>query len=111
MGLLLDPTNEDVISILSRLFPGKSIGDVVNSRAADPAKLAVRAILNIQPQRPQAKVTHDAFTERWDSDFNTDSLVLFLFLQDLRKGFKFLYSIVSVAGFILVHIFKINEYV
>lgn len=66
MGLLLDPTNEDVISILSRLFPGKSIGDVVNSRAADPAKLAVRAILNIQPQRPQAKVTHDAFTERWD---------------------------------------------
>lgn len=106
MGLLLDPTNEDVISILSRLFPGKSIGDVVNSRAADPAKLAVRAILNIQPQRPQAKVTHDAFTERWDSDFNTDS-----YFARFKKRFKFLYSIVSVAGSILVPIFKINEYV
>lgn len=98
MGLLLDPTNEDVISILSRLFPGKSIGDVVNSRAADPAKLAVRAILNIQPQRPQAKVTHDAFTERWDSDFNTDSLVLFLFLQDLRKGLNFYTVLFQLPG-------------
>lgn len=85
MGLLLDPTNEDVISILSRLFPGKSIGDVVNSRAADPAKLAVRAILNIQPQRPQAKVTHDAFTERSDSDFYIDPPVLFFILLNLKK--------------------------
>lgn len=68
MGLLLDPTNEDVISILSRLFPGKSVGDVVNSRAADPAKLAVRAILNIPLQKPQAKVTHEAFTERWNTN-------------------------------------------
>ncbi|XP_061164598.1 tetratricopeptide repeat protein 16-like isoform X1 [Saccostrea echinata] len=63
MGLLLDPTNQDVLSILSRLFPGKSIGDVVNSRAADPAKIAIRAILNIQPQKSQTKVTYDALTE------------------------------------------------
>ena len=45
MGLLLDPTNEDVISILSRLFPGKSISDVVNSRAADTAKVALKQLL------------------------------------------------------------------
>jgi hypothetical protein len=30
MGLLLDPTNDEVVSILSRLFPGKSVGDVIN---------------------------------------------------------------------------------
>lgn len=45
MGLLLDPTNEDVISILSRLFPGKSVAEVINSRAADTAKLALKAVL------------------------------------------------------------------
>lgn len=45
MGLLLDPTNEEVLSILSRLFPGKSVGDVVSSRAADQAKIALRNIL------------------------------------------------------------------
>lgn len=45
MGLLLDPTNEEVLSILSRLFPGKSVGDVVNSRAADQAKTILRGIL------------------------------------------------------------------
>ena len=41
LGLLLDPTNEDILSILARLFPGKSVADVVNSPAAD----ASRAIL------------------------------------------------------------------
>lgn len=46
MGLLLDPDNEDVISILSRLFPGKSVGDVLNSRAAESAKYAIRQIFN-----------------------------------------------------------------
>ena len=44
MGLLLDPTNEDVISILSRLFPGKSVGDVLSSRAAEAAKHAIKNI-------------------------------------------------------------------
>jgi len=44
MGLLLDPQNEDVISILSRLFPGKSVGDVLSSRAAESAKIAIRSI-------------------------------------------------------------------
>ncbi|XP_021341752.1 tetratricopeptide repeat protein 16-like, partial [Mizuhopecten yessoensis] len=50
MGLLLDPSNEDVISILSRLFPGKSVADVINSRAADTAKLALKAVL-FPPQK------------------------------------------------------------
>lgn len=44
MGLLLDPNNEDVISILSRLFPGKSVGDILSSRAAESAKLAIKNI-------------------------------------------------------------------
>ena len=44
MGLLLDPNNEDVISILSRLFPGKSVGDVLGSRAAEAAKQAIKSI-------------------------------------------------------------------
>lgn len=44
MGLLLDPNNEDVLSILSRLFPGKSVGDVLSSRAAESAKIAIRNI-------------------------------------------------------------------
>ncbi|KAL4219087.1 Tetratricopeptide repeat protein 16 [Mactra antiquata] len=50
MGLLLDPNNEDVISILSRLFPGKSVGDVLKSRAAESAKIAIRNIFD--PPRP-----------------------------------------------------------
>ena len=50
MGLLLDPTNEDVISILSRLFPGKSVGDVLNSRAAEAAKYAIKNIFS--PPKP-----------------------------------------------------------
>jgi len=45
MGLLLDPTNDEVLSILSRLFPGKSVGDVINSRASDSAKIALRNML------------------------------------------------------------------
>ncbi|XP_052229200.1 LOW QUALITY PROTEIN: tetratricopeptide repeat protein 16-like [Dreissena polymorpha] len=51
MGLLLDPDNEDVISILSRLFPGKSVGDVLASRAAESAKMAIRNIFH--PPRSQ----------------------------------------------------------
>nr|KAG5693403.1 hypothetical protein BaRGS_009876 [Batillaria attramentaria] len=38
LGLLLDPTNEDVLSILARLFPGKSVADVINSPAAAAAQ-------------------------------------------------------------------------
>ena len=45
MGLLLDPTNDEVLSILSRLFTGKSVGDVINSRASDSAKIALRNML------------------------------------------------------------------
>ncbi|KAK7094923.1 tetratricopeptide repeat protein 16-like isoform X2 [Littorina saxatilis] len=41
LGLLLDPTNEDILSILARLFPGRSVADVINSPAAD----ASRAVL------------------------------------------------------------------
>ena len=45
MGLLLDPTNDEVLSMLSTLFPGKSVGDVINSRDSDSANLALRNML------------------------------------------------------------------
>ncbi|XP_046370324.2 tetratricopeptide repeat protein 16-like isoform X1 [Haliotis rufescens] len=45
LGLLLDPTNEDVISILSRLFPGKSVADVVNSPVADAARYTLENLV------------------------------------------------------------------
>ena len=68
MGLLLDPQNEDVISILSRLFPGKSVMDVVNSRAADTAKIALRDILTgpvkSEAMSSKSRVTHDALSDR-----------------------------------------------
>ena len=57
MGLLLDPTNEDVISILSRLFPGKSVGDVLNSRAAEAAKFAIKSIF--APPKPASEKEAD----------------------------------------------------
>merc|ERR1719239_83005 len=38
VGLLLAPNNEDILSILSRLFPGKSVADVISSPAAMHAK-------------------------------------------------------------------------
>ncbi|KAL8608187.1 hypothetical protein ACOMHN_016642 [Nucella lapillus] len=41
LGLLLDPTNEDLLSILARLFPGKSVADVIHSPAADSARLVL----------------------------------------------------------------------
>ncbi|KAK3088668.1 hypothetical protein FSP39_022127 [Pinctada imbricata] len=67
IGLLLDPQNEDVISILSRLFPGKSIGDVINSRAAETAKIALRGILNIPSKTDdmssKSRITHDALSD------------------------------------------------
>ena len=58
MGLLLDPQNEDVISILSRLFPGKSVGEVLQSRAAESAKMAIRSIF----APPQPEVEEDQET-------------------------------------------------
>ncbi|XP_050389165.1 tetratricopeptide repeat protein 16 [Patella vulgata] len=45
LGMLLDPTNEDIVTILSRLFPGKSVIDIINSRAADAGRLALRNLM------------------------------------------------------------------
>lgn len=38
LGLLLDPTNDDVLSIVARLFPGKSVADIINSPIAVTAR-------------------------------------------------------------------------
>ena len=45
MELLLDPTNDKGLSILYMLFPGKSVGDVINNRASTSAKIALRNML------------------------------------------------------------------
>ena len=41
MALLLDPTNDEMMSMLSRMFPGKTVKDVLHSRAANQAKEAL----------------------------------------------------------------------
>ena len=41
MALLLDPTNDEMMAILSRMFPGKTVKDVLHSRAAHHAKEAL----------------------------------------------------------------------
>ncbi|XP_064649885.1 tetratricopeptide repeat protein 16-like isoform X2 [Lineus longissimus] len=40
-ALLLDPHSEELMSLLSRLFPGKSVKDILESRAAQAARLAL----------------------------------------------------------------------
>ncbi|KAK3728661.1 hypothetical protein RRG08_041846 [Elysia crispata] len=46
MGLILAPTNEDVLSIVSRLFPGKSVADVINSPAARAAQMKLNHLVS-----------------------------------------------------------------
>jgi hypothetical protein len=41
MGLLLDPSNDKGLSILSILFSGKSVGDVINNRASASANISL----------------------------------------------------------------------
>ncbi|XP_077863034.1 uncharacterized protein LOC144345480, partial [Saccoglossus kowalevskii] len=41
MGLHLEPGNDEIMSLLPRLFPGKTVGDVMKSKAARAAKLTV----------------------------------------------------------------------
>ena len=38
MAIHLDPGNQEVVSLLPRLFPGKSVRDVLQSRAALQAR-------------------------------------------------------------------------
>ena len=50
MSLYLDPTNKEIISIFSRLFPGKTTTDVMQSRVGMAAAQAVEAsIRDAQP--------------------------------------------------------------
>ncbi|KAK3593686.1 hypothetical protein CHS0354_013583 [Potamilus streckersoni] len=58
IGMLLDPTNEDILSIMSRLFPGKSVSDVVNSRMADNARVAIQLIY--APPKDPSEVGSDS---------------------------------------------------
>ncbi|KAI8517851.1 Tetratricopeptide repeat protein 16 [Branchiostoma belcheri] len=45
MSLHLDPSSDEILSILSRLFPGKSVGEVMKSKAAKAAKLTLDQML------------------------------------------------------------------
>ncbi|XP_072015740.1 uncharacterized protein [Amphiura filiformis] len=50
MALHLDPSNDDILSLMPRLFPGKSVGDVMRSKAARTAKIAVdNAVVTASP--------------------------------------------------------------
>ncbi|XP_070531756.1 uncharacterized protein [Ptychodera flava] len=41
LALHVDPSNDELMSLLPRLFPGKGVGDVMRSKAARAAKLAI----------------------------------------------------------------------
>lgn len=41
MALHLDPGNDEVASVMARLFPGKSVKDIMTSRAAAAARTAL----------------------------------------------------------------------
>ena len=45
ISLYLDPNNNEVISIFSRLFPGRTINDVMNSHLGTAAAREVEATL------------------------------------------------------------------
>ena len=45
MALHLDPGNEEILSVLARLFPGKSVKDVLHSRAAAAARTALNNLV------------------------------------------------------------------
>ncbi|PVD22140.1 hypothetical protein C0Q70_17945 [Pomacea canaliculata] len=58
LGLLLDPFSEDILSILARLFPGKSVADVVSSPAATVAKNTIQQLeFCVHPSSPRQEVT------------------------------------------------------
>lgn len=58
LGLLLDPFSEDILSILARLFPGKSVADVVSSPAATVAKNTIQQLeFCVHPSSPIQEVT------------------------------------------------------
>ncbi|GFR68898.1 tetratricopeptide repeat protein 16 [Elysia marginata] len=64
IGLILAPTNEDVLSIVSRLFPGKSVADVINSPAARAAQLKLNHLVSTnQPVKLQPIQAKGNYTE------------------------------------------------
>ncbi|XP_013419989.1 tetratricopeptide repeat protein 16 [Lingula anatina] len=42
MALHLDPSNEEILSLIPRLFPGKSITDIMQSKTAEVTKMALQ---------------------------------------------------------------------
>ena len=70
LGLLLAPNNEDVMSILSRLFPGKSVSDVINSGAAQAARLqlnnlvATNSPVRLNPLGPGSNLDTEYLSEK-----------------------------------------------
>ncbi|CAG5117465.1 unnamed protein product, partial [Candidula unifasciata] len=50
-GLLLSPTSSGNTSIMARLFPGKSMADILNSPAANAVKIKVHALLSVNCSR------------------------------------------------------------
>ncbi|XP_041368202.1 tetratricopeptide repeat protein 16-like [Gigantopelta aegis] len=72
MGLLLDPSNEDIVSILSRLFPGKSVADVIDSPAAAGAQRALHNLVStVSPVRLQPLPANRS--DEFDDQCNTEA--------------------------------------
>ncbi|CAL1536379.1 unnamed protein product [Lymnaea stagnalis] len=68
LGLWLAPKNEEVISLMSRLFPGKSVGDVINSEAAQVAQNALMADTDKAPAEPSNPQTIEGGDVAFDED-------------------------------------------
>ena len=50
MALHLDPNNDEILALMPRLFPGKAVGDVMRSREAKMAKMAIdNAVVTASP--------------------------------------------------------------
>lgn len=82
IGLILAPTNEDVLSIVSRLFPGKSVADVINSPAARAAQVKLNHLVATnQPVKLQPIQAQGNFT-----DTGTDYVSEAFFALDIGSG-------------------------
>ncbi|XP_077986778.1 uncharacterized protein LOC144441122 [Glandiceps talaboti] len=97
MALHLDPTNDDLMSLLPRLFPGKGVGDVMKSKASRAAKLAVEnAVVMASPVKlPTLDPLDEDGSEGELSENKGDEITL----KPLPPGTAFSYKTTYTPGF------------
>ncbi|XP_074655827.1 uncharacterized protein LOC141909320 [Tubulanus polymorphus] len=75
-ALLLDSQNEEIMSVLSRLFPGKSVRDIITSQAADTARIGLQnAVVTASPVR-LPPMTDDTLSITTKPDYDDDSVMI-----------------------------------